>query len=317
MEESVSRVLPGLIFVAVALLTSQFFSSLALASPVCRVNDPRISVEYSGDCKGGLAEGRGTAKGVNSYTGDFVKGDKNGFGVYKWNNGACYEGQYKADKKEGRGIYVWANGDRFEGEFKNGEKNGKGVFVGRNGDRYEGDFGNDKRNGRGLYIYANGLRFEGEFKSDLPTEGTFIWPDGRRFEGKWLYGRQNPRGHSLTSLYRQYWLLALSIVLTGTCFLYFLHFLLKSIKEQDYRYQWKGCLLLCAAAALILLRQLFSLPRSLWIFTLYVDFVFVIAGGCLFYLGAIRLIRKKRKSDRQRGGDRGTREKYGNGVTQA
>ena len=242
MKDLTPQVLLGAIFVAVALLTSQFFSSLALASPVCRVNDPRISVEYSGDCKGGLAEGRGTAKGVNSYTGDFVKGDKNGFGVYKWNNVACYEGQYKADKKEGRGIYVWANGDRFEGEFKNGEKNGKGVFVGRNGDRYEGDFGNDKRNGRGLYIYANGLRFEGEFKSDLPTEGTFIWPDGSRFEGKWLYGRQNPRGRPTMSP-SQAWRVAAYSVLTAVAFIFFLNSLLKSIKKQGYRYQWKGWLL--------------------------------------------------------------------------
>jgi len=53
MKDLTPQVLLGAIFVAVALLTSQFFSSLALASPVCRVNDPRISVEYSGDCKEG------------------------------------------------------------------------------------------------------------------------------------------------------------------------------------------------------------------------------------------------------------------------
>ncbi len=72
----------------------------------CRVLLPSISGSYSGDCKKGLANGKGTANGIDSYEGHFFKGLPEGKGTYKWANGSYYTGSWKAGMREGQGKYV-------------------------------------------------------------------------------------------------------------------------------------------------------------------------------------------------------------------
>jgi hypothetical protein len=89
----------------------------------CRVMLPAISGTYTGECKKGLAHGKGIAQGIDRYEGNFFKG-----------------------LPEGEGTYKWANGSNYEGEWKNGMRNGKGKLVSRDsvvagfwkGDRYQG-----------------------------------------------------------------------------------------------------------------------------------------------------------------------------------
>lgn len=64
-----------------------------------------ISISYKGDTKDGVANGKGVAKGEDTYTGEF----KNGL-------------------PDGKGKYTYKNGNSFTGFFSNGLKNGKGVF---------------------------------------------------------------------------------------------------------------------------------------------------------------------------------------------
>ncbi len=71
----------------------------------CRVLLKEISGSYNGDCKDGLADGKGTAIGEDSYTGTFING-----------------------LPEGKGVYKYKNGNMFSGYWKNGLKNGKGEF---------------------------------------------------------------------------------------------------------------------------------------------------------------------------------------------
>ena len=92
----------------------------------------------------------------------------------------------------------------------------------------------------------------------------------------------------------QAWRVAAYSVLTAVAFIFFLNSLLKSIKKQGYRYQWKGWLLLVLAGALILLRLLFELPRSLIIFTLFVDFVFAVTRMLPGYSGQYSINTTKR-----------------------
>lgn len=72
----------------------------------CKVLLEDISGEYEGDCKKGLAEGYGSAKGKDTYVGNFKKG-----------------------LPHGTGIYTWANGDVFDGEFEKGMKDGAGKLT--------------------------------------------------------------------------------------------------------------------------------------------------------------------------------------------
>jgi len=79
----------------------------------CKVLKTEISGQYSGECKKGLADGIGEAKGTDSYSGSFKKGLPNGKGIYKYANGAVYEGSFVNGKRHGQGTLSYTN----EGEL--------------------------------------------------------------------------------------------------------------------------------------------------------------------------------------------------------
>jgi hypothetical protein len=96
-------------------------ASLALAHD-CRVRDAYLRGSYEGDCdeKTEMAQGKGEAKGADSYVGTFVKGRPEGKGTYIWENGARLEGTFKSGKANGPGVYTSVKGAKYEGEFENG-----------------------------------------------------------------------------------------------------------------------------------------------------------------------------------------------------
>lgn len=73
----------------------------------CKVLKPEISGTYSGDCKKGLAHGKGIAQGTDRYEGQFSKGLPDGTGTYKWANGVYYEGEWNNGLMEGNGKMVY------------------------------------------------------------------------------------------------------------------------------------------------------------------------------------------------------------------
>jgi hypothetical protein len=79
------------------------FAGHGYAQDDCQVNLEAIAGSYEGGCKKGLAEGQGTAKGVDSYVGEFKKGLPHGTGTYTWANGDVYTGEFKKGRKEGAG----------------------------------------------------------------------------------------------------------------------------------------------------------------------------------------------------------------------
>ena len=108
------------------------FTSILLVSGIhgysqnndCKVNLPGISGTYYGECKNGLAHGKGVAQGVDLYTGQFREGLPHGKGTYTWSNGKYYEGDWKYGIKEGKGKLVYKDsvvsgywrGDEYIGE---------------------------------------------------------------------------------------------------------------------------------------------------------------------------------------------------------
>lgn len=72
----------------------------------CKVKMASISGTYNGECKKGLAHGKGTARGIDYYEGQFFKGLPEGKGIYKWADGSYYDGGWKNGMREGHGKYV-------------------------------------------------------------------------------------------------------------------------------------------------------------------------------------------------------------------
>jgi len=96
----------------------------------CEVLKEDISGVYKGDCKKGMAHGKGIAQGLNVYEGEFKKGLPNGEGMITYADGGIYYGKWKNGLKEGEGKYtktingkdsvvdgVWKN-DKFVGKKK-------------------------------------------------------------------------------------------------------------------------------------------------------------------------------------------------------
>ncbi len=73
----------------------------------CKVLKPEISESYSGGCKNGLADGKGVARGIDYYEGQFDKGLPTGKGTYKWADGTYYEGHWENGNREGSGKMVY------------------------------------------------------------------------------------------------------------------------------------------------------------------------------------------------------------------
>jgi len=108
-----------------------FFNSLN-AQENCKVVVDALKGTYTGGCKDGKAEGKGTATGTDSYEGDFVKGYPDGLGKYIWKDGHYYLGAFKKGKLEGAGkmYFEAANGqdsiiagywkkDKYAGKYEN------------------------------------------------------------------------------------------------------------------------------------------------------------------------------------------------------
>jgi hypothetical protein len=82
-------------------------SNLYAQTSDCKVIKASISGSYTGDCKNGLAHGKGIAQGIDRYEGQFIKGLPSGRGIYKWADGVYYEGSWKKGMMEGEGKMVY------------------------------------------------------------------------------------------------------------------------------------------------------------------------------------------------------------------
>lgn len=74
----------------------------------CEVLLTEISDSYKGDCKNGLADGKGRAKGIDVYKGKFKKGLPDGKGKYEYENGNVFTGEFKNGLKHGEGKFIYS-----------------------------------------------------------------------------------------------------------------------------------------------------------------------------------------------------------------
>ena len=113
----------GLLIVSL-MITNNLFSQ------ECKVLKPEISNSYQGECKNGLAQGKGVAKGTDVYEGEFKKGLPDGEGTYVWANGSTYVGDWRKGIMDGKGKYTWhtSKGDSTQvGIWRRGKYEGTGI----------------------------------------------------------------------------------------------------------------------------------------------------------------------------------------------
>lgn len=73
----------------------------------CEVLLNGLDDSYNGDCKKGLANGKGIATGkLGKYTGDFKKGFPSGDGKLEYSRGSYYEGEWSRGMRDGKGKYI-------------------------------------------------------------------------------------------------------------------------------------------------------------------------------------------------------------------
>jgi hypothetical protein len=91
-------------------------NTVSLAQP-CKVKPDSLQGNYSGNCKNGIANGQGTATGVDSYSGHFKDGYPDGTGRYTWKNGSWYDGEWKKGVYDGKGTLHLIGPDKTNREF--------------------------------------------------------------------------------------------------------------------------------------------------------------------------------------------------------
>jgi len=100
---------------------------------------PNESVQYSGSCKTGFADGPGI--------------------VIWYLNGAFdqrFEGAFSNGKPSGNGNITFNTGDKYVGQFVDGKRKGLGTHIFANGNKHVGFWRDDKQNGLGVQLKADG-----------------------------------------------------------------------------------------------------------------------------------------------------------------
>lgn len=153
----------------ILLFAALFLTFSAFGQEDCKVLLEDLSGTYIGQCKNGLAHGKGIAKGKDAYKGRFKNGYPEGKGTYTYADSSVYKGAFRKGRREGRGNYEYMfDGQKqlkegfWEDDVYVGPKKVKPYIVKmrRNLDRYNfyrvGD-GNDVK----IHLSQNGMNNSG------------------------------------------------------------------------------------------------------------------------------------------------------------
>lgn len=100
-----------------------------------------------------------------------------------------------AGQKEGFGIQKWLDGAVYNGLFKSNRANGYGIFKHNDGDNYNGQFINDRAYGYGIYKHYNGANYEGYWVDDCQSGlGEENWSDSSNYRGCYQGGKKQGLG---------------------------------------------------------------------------------------------------------------------------
>lgn len=147
--------------------------------------DPSKWICYQGPMAGNRPHGKGRLwyRGVAYYAGEFIFGQRQGFGWQIFHNGEAYVGEWHQDRRSGTGRYHFSDGSCMIGTWREnrlvavsyhgevdhvtGMRCGRGKSFHDDGSRYNGEWKDDKRWGSGIIQLSSGDIYSGSFESDL------------------------------------------------------------------------------------------------------------------------------------------------------
>lgn len=165
---------------------------------------------YMGELKNGVPHGKGAMAWVDNnkvfeeiYEGDFINGERSGYGIFVDSYWEEYHGNWYNDYRNGHGVQKYYNGDVYNGQWRNDQKHGKGVMYyydrfssDPEKDIYDGEWDSNNKSGYGTLTYADGSIYAGKWKNNKKYgKGIYTSADGRSvYEGEWLDGKEHGHG---------------------------------------------------------------------------------------------------------------------------
>ena len=134
---------------------------------------------------------------ILEYTGNYLQGQKEGFGKVFYKNGDKFKGVFRKNLKEGQGKYFYSKfGLTFKGEFKNDVPHGPALLEFNSGGVYKISFVNGKLDDNLVLIkYKDGGEYDGEFKNGRRHGyGKMEYSNGGNYSGKWVNGQRQGLG---------------------------------------------------------------------------------------------------------------------------
>ena len=173
--------------------------------PGCYVWDdyliPDQTVNWTGECAAGRAQGEGTLKWVwgdgentSESTGSLADGTEQGEWVLRYADGSVAEGPYVDGKKHGRWVLRLESGEVQNGLYVEGKKHGKWVWRGPTGALWQGPFENGKRHGDWIERNADGTSRQGPYV-DGKKQGDWVERDEDGWVLKGSYEEAEKHGH--------------------------------------------------------------------------------------------------------------------------
>ena len=156
---------------------------------------------WSGQCAGGMANGRGTLSlsgGSNhkfeESTGLMQSGKRQGQWVEQYSNGDVRELPYQDGKPQGHSTLTTKDGGTWEGSWLDGKQHGLWAWRDPDGSVYEGPFVEGRRHGRWVERLADG-RVGGGTYANGKREGNWVinYEDGKVARGSYVGGSKH--GH--------------------------------------------------------------------------------------------------------------------------
>ncbi len=120
---------------------------------------------------------------------------KNGYGEYRFADGARYHGEFKNGKLHGQGVLYYPDGSKYVGNWRNQMQQGKGRLSHPDGSSYFGMWHEGQFHGEGELRFVNGNRLEATFlHGQASSSGTFYFANGDTYQGELADSRLQGHG---------------------------------------------------------------------------------------------------------------------------